>query len=246
MKTSSYLSSMTLLGALLCVSVGAADPHWTITLGNRLHYTAALATGDRLQISVIERSHGRDSANAIFHHDETTLIDGGAIFGRWIVTAKSHGDIAFKAMDAVYSFRLVNTSELLTVHVQRTAGEASDTHCITFGSDSVTIGRQMFATDAPGPIPFLRQRGSSLFLKGLMLLRSLGYVTPEAGISPVPFESLYGRAAVVQKQIKPARLVPAPVDCNFDAGFGFPCDADEAPKGNGMVYTKDLPATPQP
>lgn len=233
--------------ALVSLPGIASDPEWPAARSVRFHYSRELNDGSQLLITVLDRSRGHDAANDRYHYDTVMLLDGGKIFGRWIVSKTSRGDLAFQKTNAEFHLRLVDTGEDLSIYDQFATCDHSETRNATFCGDSLVLQDAKTTAQPAAASAFLGARASALFLKGLRLVRSMAYVVPQAGLSSTQrqFEAFFGPFTVSGAMPRYV-LKNEPVDCGFDAGFGFPCLATESPKGNGMVYTQELPKSQQP
>lgn len=237
---------------LASLPIHASPPQWPAASGLRFHFTQQLGDGSQLSISVIHRSRGQDAANNRYQADFVTLLDGGATFGRWVITKTAQGDLGGQQLDAEVHFRLLDTQEELVIHNQINASKAVHTKSAMFGGASIVLPNLTSKSTAQpnAASDFLRGRADSLFLKGLKLLWSMAHVLPGTGLGPSQKEldAFFGPLSVPASMHPKYPLTPAPVDCDFDASFGFPCEAGESSKqgSNGMVFTKDLPQSTKP
>ena len=117
----------------------------------------------------------------------------------------------------------------------------------TFCEDSLVLQDSRSAVKPDVASAFLGARASVLCMKGLRLIRSMAYVIPEAGLVSTQklFEIIYG-PFTVQGTMPHYDLDFLPVDCGFDAGFGFPCATGKMPKDNGRTYVQELPKSQNP
>lgn len=241
------LFSLLLLLSIVSFPCLAAAPQWPAVDGIRLHYTRQLSDGSVLAISVIDWSHGQDAANNREHYQVVTLVDGGVTFGRWVITKTVRGDLGFHARDTQVHFMLLDTHEELVVHHQIDAGKSARARCATFGRDSIDLPtvKSQLTTPTNAGSNFLQGRASSIYLKGLKLLWSLAHVASAASLGSCQqdLDAFCGNRLGAADGMPSYNLTPVSVDCNFDAGFGFPCEADESPREGTkrMVYSKKLP-----
>jgi len=135
----------------------------------------------------------------------------------------------------------------LVIRNQKNEGSPLGRLNATFCEDSLVLQDSRSAVKPDVASAFLGARASVLCMKGLRLIRSMAYVIPEAGLVSTQklFEIIYG-PFTVQGTMPHYDLDFLPVDCGFDAGFGFPCATGKMPKDNGRTYVQELPKSQNP
>lgn len=221
----------------------AAQPRWEHSHGFRIHLEAAMRNGSILRATVIDRSRGRDSLRRRFSYDIVTLLDIPH-YGR--VVYKSHMEGTTDGMDAQaqYEFELLDTGETMTISYVTHAGPEAGTYCVTTDSHmSESVEKSSQHTVGPQIREILAGNYSQQFRRCFQLLRAMAYSFPQLELNIAPFEAIYGHHRMVGTQIR--FLTPKPIDCSFDAGFGFPCAQDEVPAdGRGLSYVSPLKEPP--
>lgn len=224
----------------------ASLPSWSINQGLRFHYTG-VQDGTPIQLTRIDQSRGQDETGQKSYYQFVTLLDGGATIGRWVAEHRMYAGHNQKTI-IEDRFLLQNTHEELVIldRIKKVGEGASFHRVVTFGQESIT-----FRTRTPNPAAcrvFLEQRASPLFMSGLRMLWKMAQEGPDTGCThfKLILSTFFGQQLVSgEMEHSSYRLTPAPVDCNFDAGFGFPCESSESPKSNNpMVYTKTLSQPP--
>jgi hypothetical protein len=235
-----FRPAMGLMVLALLTMPGHASASGPGAKGFRLHRQHALADGSVVAFTDLTSNAQADSQAGGFREDKTFLLDA-ARFGRWVIALHVSGsvrDASGKGFEETYDFTYVPTGEHL--RVARTAAGTPDQpmYCVNFGDQALTAGPQRGENTSGAFVSAIQDRASEAFKKGLKFIGSLSLTTePFDRLSPA-FSVIWGQPPA-QGTVPPVPYELVPVDCSFDASFGYPCDAQERPaRADGRIYVK--------
>ena len=111
---------------------------------------------------------------------------------------------------------------------------------MTFGDTSVTAGPQSGPNSSRAFIPAVQDNASKGFRAGLSFLWSLSLTTESFDWLLPTFSVIWGLPPA-QGAVPSVPYELVPVDCSFDASFGYPCDPQERPaRADGRIYVKAM------
>jgi hypothetical protein len=231
--------------ALLLLSLGlgaaaqgaSAAPHNQVGT-TRMHFERALADGSKVVFTTVTNAPETDAATGFGKHSSLLFLES-SVFGRWTVHSTAAGSSQHDQWSATYEFKRLDTGESLQLRTKWSPQQKSWESCVTFNGESATLTNPDGQTNGASSnfLPLVHDRASDGFRKGLFYLRSLALTTPQANLSTIPFDMLWGATSSKLGEVPQVTFQLLPVDCAFDAAFGYPCLPDEKPSNSrGTIY----------
>ncbi len=228
-----------LAGFVALAVLSTAQAAWSIQNGLRWHSQIQLPGGITVTTSSINRSLGQDSQNQVVSLHKIFLMDGGPAYGRWVVESQESGSSDFLHLQGHCTITLKDTGEQLNITYLTSAGEGQGTFHLSLAGKHMDVSESGLATSAASTRAFLAV-ASPLFSKGLGVIIQLAQSRLDLALSPIPFQPLTGVKAVPGGGPSSLTAKGLPVDCSFDASFGYPCLPGEHSAANGMLYVVSL------
>jgi hypothetical protein len=217
------------------VSIFASAPPF---LSTRAHCVKTLPGGNNISLTEIRIEPVPVPANFIgpSNTHDILLIESSA-YGRWIVDEEAQavlkGVCAPMEMHAKALFKFLDTGEELDVIIKREPGALSTCYDFTFANEKQEIvipdGQTLQFTGQPCSI--VQRLGSERFKSGLFFLLTLSKTVPEAFAGHFSYEAIYGDYRDDHPGSKLVFCPRVPINCDFDASFGYPCTPNEQPLG---------------
>jgi|GEM_PF-4829356 len=227
-----------LVSLLISILAAAGSPEWSARGTLRTHAQVTLTPDQILTLSLLDRSRGQRLNGTGFHSEQILLVEGPTL-GRWILEIQEEGSgegrISHQSV-----LRRPQGAEALRVEYTALGKEGSGSFQIYLPGRRLDVAeaeiRPSYASglapqwkDLPvdlqeilGVLRQLASDGDHLWGPGPLLLAPFfGIGDPRDAKFSLATESL-------------------PVDCAFDASFGFPCDPNEEPRVGGKAYVKPI------
>ncbi len=225
------------LAGLLGLGVFGADSPWSITSGQRMHARVRGQGGEDFRVTLLARSRGRNQAAGRFERRSILLIEGAST-GRWVYETQTEGSLDFRRVTSTSTLKRVGGATDLKVTYATEEGEGKGRYQIESPQGVRTVQESELASargkEATETLSWL----SSPLREVVFLLRALAHDQRSWHVEPSLLEPFFGK-----EDRGPAASLSVeslPVDCTFDASFGFPCDPNERPKAGGKVFVKPL------
>ncbi len=225
------------VAAFLSLGSGAAESQWSIDTGLRMHARVLDEAGQLHEVTLLTRSRGRDEAKGAIKRHAVLLIEGGSA-GRWVYESDCTGTLDFSKVTVTSTLRQVGGSPALSVEYTTSEGEGKGSYVVQTPEGTKAFHEPDLASVPPAGNSELLDRLSASSKEVLHLLRALAHDKGSWHVEKTFLDPFFGSenpgpATTLQVQA-------LPVDCTWDAAFGFPCEDGERPSGEGKVYVKKL------
>lgn len=214
----------------------AEESPWSIRNGLRVHARFHDESGEAYRVTLLTRSRGRNEAAGVFETGSVLLLEGAST-GRWIYETQSKGTLDFRGVTSTSSLRQVDGGSALKVTYTSEEGEGKGQFEIQTPNGIQRVLESEGGSQPPEETERLAQLSAPM-KKVLLLLRALAHDKGSWHVDPRLLTPFFGRQDAGPRAALSVESLP--VDCGFDASFGFPCAPDEAPKAQDNVFVKPL------
>jgi hypothetical protein len=216
-----------LIASALCLP--AQEPQGQLKAGYRHHFRRATSGGRALTITLISRAGNLGPTTPEEPVMDRILLET-AEREKWMATSESEGPSSGKTGSLRFDLLRLETGERVSLHVSWPQAGQPAQYALVAGGETLRFSAEEQEALRPRLRSRLQDHYSPEFLEGLALFRALAYGVRGLPLHRTLFEILYGEP---QEGVETPRydLERLPVDCAFDATFGFPCEEGETPKG---------------
>lgn len=226
MKTT-RIGVLFLLSLVCSLNPGAKEPDQELQSGYRHHFRGITQEGGALRITLISRA-GHLGPTAVGEPvlDRVLLMspDGE----KWIASSESRGPKDDEGGFLAFDLSRLTTGERISIRCPWEHSGQEAVCKLRLGSETLSIPYERRASQRPQIESLLQSRYSTEFLNGLSLFRALAYGVRGLPIDRTLFEVIFGEPSR-EAALPTYDLERVPVDCSFDAAFGFPCEEGEKP-----------------
>ncbi|MGC8762265.1 MAG: hypothetical protein ACP5VN_01320 [Acidobacteriota bacterium] len=236
MKGKILLAAAMALGIAATASDGTVND-WTGRTGLRTHARLQTGQGETVTVTRLDRSKAKSETRNVVHRHTVLLLEGPS-WGRWIFEASAQVSLDARQVSQRYILQRPGGEEALSIQYLTNEGDGRGEYRIAFSGQNRTVREGSLApSDAGGPSPMLAELPSEA-QKAVLLLCRLGQDFADWGPDERFLQFFFGTAS--PPAVSNISVESLPVDCTFDASFGFPCGPDEEPRVQGKVLVKPL------
>lgn len=222
----------------LATATAAADGASPGRTALRSHVKVLTSGGESLTATCLSEPRGTNPETRVSSQKTVLLLDGASL-GRWVFEAAIEGSADPSRLAATYTLRPAEGQKSLEVTYLSGPSEGQGEYRLDFS------GKEIAQPESQIPPSFGAQRAplwSELpesLQRVLPLLRDLMLDNPWWGPDEIFLAPFFGMEVATGEGGK-VTVESLPVDCSFDASFGFPCLPDEEPRVGGKVLVRPL------
>jgi len=196
------------------------------------------AAGESLTATCLSEPKGTNRETRVSSQKTILLLEGPSL-GRWIFEAATEGSTDSTRLSGAYALRSAEGQDSLEVTYLSGQAEGQGEYRLVFsGREHVQAEGQIPPSFGAQQAPLWSELPEGV-RKVLPLLRDLLLDNPWWGPDEVFLAPFFGTEVALDEGVK-VTVESLPVDCAFDASFGFPCLSEEQPRVGGKVLVRPL------
>jgi hypothetical protein len=234
MKTTTWMAGT--VGFLLTLGAAGAESPWSARAELRTHARITLNSGESAEVTLLLRSKGANPSLGVFDRNSVLLLDGASM-GRWVFELRGEGASDASRLSSVYTLHRADGSESLSVTYSTCRGEGRGEFLLRTDRGEAALTEAELLPSYPGGIHPDATSLPESTRKVIRFLSALAFQDLSWGPDPLFVAPLLGTSPEPSKAT--LQVTSLPVDCAFDAAFGFPCETEERAVQNGKVYVKE-------